>query len=84
MKLDIDEKCVTIFDGDGDDDTCIFFGLSIAVLGLINPTDIGVTLTHEHLSMNYAFAHREPSVGADNNVDKPLTLPNLGWVRQYP
>ena len=54
------------------------------VLGLVNPTNIGVTLTHEHLSMTLDFGYKEPPVGDENNVDKPLTLPNLGWVRQYP
>ena len=62
----------------------MIFNIFILVLGLVNPTDIGVTLTHEHLSMCYDFAYQEPLLGDENNVDKPLTLPNLGWVRQYP
>ena len=57
---------------------------SISVLGPVNPTDIGVTLTHEHLSMTYDFRYTEPPVGDENNVDKPLTMENLGWIRQYP
>ena len=62
----------------------VLFFFSIPVLGLVNPTDIGVTLTHEHLSMTYDHAYREPNVGDEKNVDIPLTLGSLGWVRQYP
>ncbi len=57
---------------------------SSTVNGCINPDDLGVTLTHEHLSMVYESQCLPPPPGEEHNVDLPFTLENSGWIRQYP
>ncbi|XP_050733673.1 phosphotriesterase-related protein-like isoform X1 [Eriocheir sinensis] len=54
------------------------------VCGLVEPSSLGRTLTHEHLYMDFGdiFLPAKPE-------DKPLeasdfTLANLGWIRQNP
>ncbi|XP_064601275.1 phosphotriesterase-related protein-like [Liolophura sinensis] len=58
----------------------------VTVLGLIDPEELGITHTHEHLSMNYSFAlaprDGDPMVAEKQNA--PITMENLGWIRQYP
>jgi hypothetical protein len=54
------------------------------VLGLIEPAELGVTWTHEHLSMEFNVAYCEPE-GKNKGMElAPFTLPNLGFIRQYP
>jgi len=54
------------------------------VLGCIEPKDLGVTLTHEHLSMIYDFAFKDPPKREQCNTNTPLHMNKLGWVRQFP
>ena len=61
-------------------DTCI----SLTVLGLIEPSELGITLTHEHISMTFEFMYCDPPKGDDKNSTAPFTLENSGWIHQYP
>ena len=54
------------------------------VLGNISPTQLGSTMTHEHLIIDFSMMFREPR--DPNNVemmDAPVTMENLGWISQY-
>ena len=56
------------------------------VLGLIEPSALGRTLTHEHIKMNYQSHYQKPKRASDlpKTVMGPPTLETLGWVRQNP
>lgn len=58
----------------------------MAVLGDLSPNQLGMTLTHEHLSV---FAERYYAAGPDHlkgyvTDRKKISLDNLGVLRQYP
>ncbi|KAG8184535.1 hypothetical protein JTE90_012624 [Oedothorax gibbosus] len=56
------------------------------VLGPIEPNQLGLTLTHEHLAhalKKDVFRKPKPNVLA-HMQGEPLSLQNIGWVRQYP
>ena len=55
------------------------------MLGDIDPGELGVTLCHEHLSMNFGL-HFTPSTKPEYRIyeDAPLSLDKLGWIRQNP
>eukprot|EP01120_Amphizonella_sp_Union-15-10_P015522 TRINITY_DN800_c0_g1_i1.p1 TRINITY_DN800_c0_g1~~TRINITY_DN800_c0_g1_i1.p1 ORF type:complete len:394 (-),score=62.20 TRINITY_DN800_c0_g1_i1:24-1205(-) len=54
-------------------------GKVLTALGLVDPSSIGLTLTHEHLIIDFTCAFHEPEVLA------PLTdLKGLGRLRQTP
>ena len=52
------------------------------VLGEIDPSELGITHTHEHILMDISNIFREPT---DPELKKlyhdPLTMENIGWVR---
>jgi phosphotriesterase-related protein len=49
------------------------------VLGVIDPDEIGVTLSHEHLLCSSSFRFME---GEDKTLAfRPVTMENLGWVK---
>ena len=53
------------------------------VLGLIAPEAMGVTLPHEHLLIDFEVMFVEPAAASDKaRARAPVTLDNLGWVRQ--
>ena len=53
------------------------------VLGPIDPDSLKTTLMHEHLICSLASALIKPENSADKcNANSPITLQNLGWVRQ--
>jgi phosphotriesterase-related protein len=53
------------------------------VLGPIEPTALGVTMTHEHLLITLGCVFRELTEASDRGrAHQPITLENLGWVRQ--
>jgi phosphotriesterase-related protein len=53
------------------------------VLGPIAPEAMGVTLPHEHLLIDFAVMFVEPSAASDKGrAWEPVSLDNLGWVRQ--
>ena len=54
--------------------------------GAIDPADLGVTLTHEHLFLIFEKALQRPSyLGASTDlIDLEFSLENVGIIRQYP
>tara|TARA_Y100000590_G_scaffold31427_4_gene34832 strand:+ start:38810 stop:39868 length:1059 start_codon:yes stop_codon:yes gene_type:complete len=54
------------------------------VLGAINPSDLGITLTHEHLLIDLAFNRPIPdSVFLKKIYYEPLNLGNLGYIKHF-
>lgn len=57
-------------------------GLVQTVLGPISPDDLGPTMTHEHLLIDFSFMLKPPAGATDvARADEPITLENLGWIR---
>lgn len=55
------------------------------MLGELAPHSLGMTLTHEHLSMNFErFFKNAPDHLNDYLVARQISLKNLGILRQYP
>lgn len=56
------------------------------VLGPIKPQQLGITLTHEHLSIDFekVFTPGPTELNALLDTTTSLTLHNIGLVRQYP
>jgi phosphotriesterase-related protein len=53
------------------------------VLGTIAPEEMGVTLPHEHLLIDFKVMFAEPAAASDKGrAYEPVSLANLGWVRQ--
>ena len=53
------------------------------VLGTITPAQMGVTLPHEHLLIDFKVMFAEPAAASDKGrAAEPVSLANLGWVRQ--
>jgi len=61
------------------------YGLLFIVLGPIDPADLGVTLTHEHLLFQFEVALQSSSyLGTTDLTELDFNLENLGSIRQYP
>ncbi len=59
-------------------------GLVQTVLGTLAPEAMGVTLPHEHLLIDFAVMFAEPAAAGDKGrAREPVSLANLGWVRQH-
>ncbi|XP_050402943.1 phosphotriesterase-related protein isoform X2 [Patella vulgata] len=55
------------------------------VTGLISPEELGQTLTHEHLSINASSFFVDPCQPRfKDNINKPFTLENYGWIQHNP
>uniref|UniRef100_A0A8C4J1T5 N-acetyltaurine hydrolase n=1 Tax=Dromaius novaehollandiae TaxID=8790 RepID=A0A8C4J1T5_DRONO len=54
------------------------------VLGLVEPDQLGYTLTHEHLTMNYSCCYCPPAPGQEPLSEGPLEMKNLFWIKQNP
>lgn len=54
------------------------------VLGPISPYDLGITLTHEHFSLDFENFYVEPPKVIEDQFKKKITLQNVGYLRQYP
>ncbi|XP_076440280.1 N-acetyltaurine hydrolase-like [Babylonia areolata] len=55
------------------------------VCGLIEPAQMGLTLTHEHLMLQADRFFTPPSTARDQDkVEMPFTMNNLGWIHQNP
>lgn len=54
------------------------------VRGLINPEELGKTMVHEHLSMDFHKAFVNPKDCESNYSENPFTLENVGWIRYHP
>jgi phosphotriesterase-related protein len=53
------------------------------VLGDVDAGDVGITLPHEHLLIDFKVMFSEPATEADRaRAREPVSLGNLGWVRQ--
>ena len=53
------------------------------VLGAVAPDAIGVALPHEHLLIDFTVMFAEPAAAGDKGrAWAPVSLENLGWVRQ--
>ena len=54
------------------------------VLGPIAPEAMGITLPHEHLLIDFKVMFAEPAAASDKGrAWEPVSLANLGWVRQH-
>src|SRR5262250_3353623 len=53
------------------------------VLGSVAPDAIGIALPHEHLLIDFKVMFAEPAAAGDKGqAFEPVSLDNLGWVRQ--
>ena len=56
-----------------------------AVLGPMDPSDLGVTLTHEHLLLDFVKATELRTKDyVDKLADLDLQMKNLGKIQHYP
>ena len=57
-------------------------GLVQTVLGPVSPSELGPTMTHEHLLIDFlCMFNPPPEATARGRAEEPITLENLGWVR---
>lgn len=54
------------------------------VLGNISPPALGITLTHEHLALNFDGFYVAPPSELASFIDDQINLRNIGFIRQYP
>ncbi|KAG8515927.1 Phosphotriesterase-related protein [Galemys pyrenaicus] len=54
------------------------------VLGLVEPSKLGRTLTHEHLTMTFDFCYHPPSPCHEATSREPIMLKNLFWIQKNP
>src|SRR5215470_1006718 len=53
------------------------------VLGPIEAADMGITLPHEHLLIDFTVMFKEPEGERERELARrPVDLDNLGWVRK--
>ncbi len=58
-------------------------GLVQTVLGLVPPSELGATTTHEHLFIDFSFMYRPAQdTPSQELADAPIALENLGWIRR--
>ncbi len=58
-------------------------GEAISVLGALPVAALGITLPHEHLLVRVPDFIELDEATLKGHQDEPVTLENLGWVRQY-
>src|SRR5215467_1349838 len=59
-------------------------GRAQTVLGPIEGSAMGITLPHEHLLIDFEVMFKEPTTSSERGLARqPLSLANLGWVRQH-
>ncbi|KAF2363337.1 Phosphotriesterase [Trinorchestia longiramus] len=58
----------------------------MTVTGPVEPSSLGQTLPHEHVSVNFGFNYVDPGPCSCDapKTECDFTLPNLGWIRQNP
>jgi phosphotriesterase-related protein len=57
-------------------------GKVLTVLGPVDPLNLGITLTHEHLLIDLSAAFVPPVNDEGRRLaNEPLSIENLGWVR---
>ncbi|XP_058036894.1 phosphotriesterase-related protein isoform X3 [Ahaetulla prasina] len=54
------------------------------VLGLIEPSQLGYTMTHEHLTMGFSCCYYPPPPGQEVLSEKPIEMKHLFWLKQNP
>ncbi|XP_010605402.1 phosphotriesterase-related protein isoform X2 [Fukomys damarensis] len=54
------------------------------VLGLVDPSKLGRTLTHEHLTMAYDCSYSPPPPCHEATSKGPILMKNLFWIQQNP
>ncbi|XP_017281429.1 phosphotriesterase-related protein [Kryptolebias marmoratus] len=54
------------------------------VLGLIDPDQLGRTMTHEHLTMSFGFNYTPPPPGDEAVAENPFHMQHMHWLRQNP
>ena len=58
-------------------------GLVQTVLGLVSPSELGPTSTHEHLYLDFSFMYRPAQDSPSQELaDATITLENVGWIRR--
>ena len=51
------------------------------VTGLVEPSNLGLTTTHEHLLIDFSCMFNEPAEASERyRAHEPVTINNLGWV----
>ena len=59
-------------------------GKILTVNGLIEPNDLGKTICHEHLFIDFRVVYQDPPLKEDNKKSlEKVSLENLGWIRNY-
>lgn len=59
-------------------------GQAQTVLGPIAAEAMGITLPHEHLLIDFEVMFTEPGGGSERGLARqPVSLANLGWIRQH-
>ncbi|KAG7455096.1 hypothetical protein MATL_G00252790 [Megalops atlanticus] len=54
------------------------------VLGLVDPGQLGRTMTHEHLTMTFECCYFPPAPGDKGVAEAPIEMKNLFWLKQNP
>lgn len=54
------------------------------VLGLVEPSQLGRTLTHEHLTMTFDGFHCPPPPCHEATSKEPIMMKNLFWIQKNP
>ncbi|CAI5788815.1 phosphotriesterase-related protein isoform X1 [Podarcis lilfordi] len=54
------------------------------VLGLVEPSQLGYTMTHEHLTMDYTCCYYPPPSGQEALSETSIEMKNLFWLKQNP
>lgn len=54
------------------------------VLGLIEPDQLGRTMTHEHLTMTFKCSHVPPAPGDEGLAIAPIEMKHIHWLQQNP
>ena len=58
-------------------------GKAQTVLGAVDGDAMGITLPHEHLLIDFKVMFKEPDAAADKGrALAPVSMANLGWIRQ--
>ncbi|XP_061111601.1 phosphotriesterase-related protein [Conger conger] len=61
-----------------------FSGKVQTVLGLVDPSQLGRTMTHEHLTMTFECCYFPPAPGDEAISEAPIEMKNLFWLKQNP
>lgn len=58
--------------------------LTYTVLGSRQLSDLGKTLTHEHIALDFSDFYVPPPNHLKRFLDDKIELRNVGYVKQYP